>query len=124
VSATTIVGYATIDIRGRVPTFQTTVYPCLPTWPFSKVYGVPIRRSYFGTCAQAICERRPITCSNIATETGFDPHSESPQAGVGLIRPARPRSLRCVRKDASLASMLASRKQLRPLRGSSLRTSA
>jgi hypothetical protein len=67
------VGYATIDIRGRVPTFQTTVYPCLPTWPFSKVYGVPIRRSYFGTCAQAICERRPITCSNIATETGFDP---------------------------------------------------
>ena len=69
----TIVGYTTIDGRGRVPTFQMAVYPRLPTWPFSKVHGVPIRRPYVGTCAQAICERRTITCSNIATETGFDP---------------------------------------------------
>ena len=69
----TIVGYTTIDGRGRVPTFQTAVYPRLPTWPFSKAHGVPIRRPYVGTCAQAICERRIITCSNIATETGFDP---------------------------------------------------
>src|SRR5215510_3456980 len=69
----TIVGYTTIDGRGRVPTFQTAVYPRLPTWPFSKVHGVPIRRPYFGTCAQAICERRIVTSSNITTETNFDP---------------------------------------------------
>src|SRR5262245_2656413 len=68
----TIVGYTTIESRGRVPTFQTAVYPRLPTWPFSKAHGVPIERPYVGTCAQAICERRIVTCSNIATETGFD----------------------------------------------------
>src|SRR5262249_3746197 len=69
----TIVGYPTIDGRGRVATFQSGVYPRLPTWPFSKVFGVPIRRPYFGTCAQAICERRIVTFSNITTETNFDP---------------------------------------------------
>jgi GAF domain-containing protein len=69
----TIVGYTTIDGLGRVATFQTAVYPRLPTWPFGKVHGVPIKRPYVGTCAQAICEGRPITCSNIATETRFDP---------------------------------------------------
>ena len=68
----TIVGYTTVESRGRVPTFQTAVYPRLPMWPFSKVHRVPIKRPYVGTCAQAICERRIITCSNIATETGFD----------------------------------------------------
>ena len=67
-----IVGYTTIDSHGRVPTFQTALYPRLPTWPFSKVHDVPIRRPYVGTCAQAICEGR-IIASNIATETGFDP---------------------------------------------------
>ena len=65
-----IVGYTTIDSRGQVATFQTAVYPRLPT--FSKVHDVPIKRPYVGTCAQAICEGRTITCSNIATETGFD----------------------------------------------------
>jgi hypothetical protein len=69
----TFVGYTTIDGRGGVATFQTAVYPRLPTWPFSKVHGVPIKRPYVGTCAQAICERKTITCSNIMTETGFDP---------------------------------------------------
>src|SRR5262245_12905128 len=69
----TNVGYTTIDGRRRVATFQTAVYPRLPTWPFSKVHGVPIRRPYFGTCAQAICERRIVTSSNITTETNFDP---------------------------------------------------
>ena len=68
----TIVGYTTIDSHGRVPTFQTALYPRLPTWPFSKIHGVPIKRPYVGTCAQAICEGKPIT-SNIATETRFDP---------------------------------------------------
>ena len=68
-----IVGYTTIDSRRHVATFQTAVYPRLPTWPFSKVHDVPIRRPYVGTCAQAIYEGRTITCSNITTETGFDP---------------------------------------------------
>jgi hypothetical protein len=62
----TIVGYTTIDSRGHVATFQTAVYPRLPT--FSKVHDVPIKRPYVGTCAQAICEGRTITCSNIATD--------------------------------------------------------
>jgi hypothetical protein len=67
-----IVGYTTIDSRGHVATFQTAVYPRLPTWPFGKVHDVPITRPYVGTCAQAICEGRTITCSNIATDTNFD----------------------------------------------------
>ena len=80
----TIVGYTTIDSRGHVSTFQTAVYPRLPTWPFSKVHGVPIRRPYVGTCAQAICEGRTITCSNIATETGFDPSWRAACTEFGL----------------------------------------
>ena len=68
-----IVGYTTIDSCRHVATFQTAVYPRLPTWPFSKVHDVPIRRPYVGTCAQAICEGRTITCSDITTEKGFDP---------------------------------------------------
>jgi hypothetical protein len=68
-----IAGYTTIDSRSHVTTFQTAVYPRLPTWPYSKVHGVPITRPYVGTCAQAICEGRTICCSKIATETGFDP---------------------------------------------------
>jgi hypothetical protein len=69
----TIVGYTTIDNRRPVATFQTAVYPRLPTWPFSKAHDVPITRPYVGTCAQAICEGRIITCSNIATESNFNP---------------------------------------------------
>src|SRR5262245_66054988 len=70
----TIVGYTTIDGRGRVPTFQTAIYPRLPTWPVSKVHGVPITRPYVGTSPQAICEGRIITCSNIPTETRSNPN--------------------------------------------------
>ena len=69
----TIVGYTTIDDRRPVATFQTAVYPRLPSWPFSKAHDVPITRPYVGTCAQAICEGRIITCSNIATEINFNP---------------------------------------------------
>jgi GAF domain len=68
-----IVGYTTIDSRSPVPTFQTAVYPRLPTWPFSKLHDIPIARPYIGTCAQAICEQRPIICNDVAIETGFDP---------------------------------------------------
>ena len=79
-----IVGYTTIDSRSHVATFQTAVYPRLPTWPFSKLHGVPITRPYVGTCAQAICEGRTITCSNIATETGFDPSWRAACTEFGL----------------------------------------
>jgi hypothetical protein len=79
-----IAGYTTIDSRGHVATFQTAVYPRLPTWPFSKVHGVPITRPYIGTCAQAICEGRTITCNDIATETGFDPSWRATCTEFGL----------------------------------------
>jgi hypothetical protein len=59
-----IVGYTTTDSRSHVATFQTAVYPRLPTWPFSKLHDVPITRPYAGTCVQAICEGRTITCSD------------------------------------------------------------
>jgi hypothetical protein len=55
-----IVGYTMVDSRSHVATFQSTVYPRLPKWPFSKLHNVPITRPYAGTCAQAICERRVI----------------------------------------------------------------
>jgi GAF domain len=80
----TIVGYTTIDGRGHVATFQTAVYPRLPTWPFSKVHGVPIKRPYVGSCAQAICEGRTISCSNITTETRFDPRWRAACADFGF----------------------------------------
>jgi Protein of unknown function (DUF3606) len=70
---TRIVGYTTLDNRRPVATFQTAVYPRLPSWPSSKAHEVPITRPYVGTCAQAICEGRIITCSNIATEINFNP---------------------------------------------------
>jgi GAF domain-containing protein len=79
-----IVGYTTIDSRGHVATFQTAVYPRLPTWPFSKLHDVPIARPYAGTCVQAICEGRTITCSDVATETGFDPNWRAAFAEFGL----------------------------------------
>jgi hypothetical protein len=79
-----IVGYTTIDSRSHVATFQTAVYPRLPTWPFSKLHDVPITRPYAGTCAQAICEGRAITCSNIATETDFDPSWRAACVEFGL----------------------------------------
>jgi hypothetical protein len=80
----TIVGYTTIDGRGHVATFQTAVYPRLPTWPFSNVHGVPIKRPYVGTCAQAICEGRTISCSSMTTETRFDPSWRAACTEFGL----------------------------------------
>jgi hypothetical protein len=79
-----IVGYTVVDSRSHVATFQSAVYPRLPKWPFSNLHNVPITRPYAGTCAQAICERRTITCSNIATETGFDPSWRAACAESGL----------------------------------------
>ena len=79
-----IAGYTTIDSRGHVATFQTAAYPRLPTWPFSKVHGAPITRPYVGTCSQAICEGRTISCSDIATETRFDPSWRAACTEFGL----------------------------------------
>ena len=79
-----IVGYTTIDSRSHVATFQTAAYPRLPTWPFSKLHDVPITRPYAGTCVQAICERGIISCSDIATETRFDPTWRAACAEFGL----------------------------------------
>jgi hypothetical protein len=79
-----IAGYTTIDSRGHVATFQTAVYPRLATWPFSNLQDAPIARPYAGTCVQAICERRTITCSDVATETGFDPNWRAACAEFGL----------------------------------------
>ena len=79
-----IAGYTTIESRGHVATFQTAVYPRLPTWPFSKVHGAPITRPYVGTCSQAICEGRTISCSDIATETRFDPSWRAACTEFGL----------------------------------------
>jgi hypothetical protein len=79
-----IAGYTTIDNRSAVATFQTAAYPRLPTWPFGRLQEVPITRPYVGTCAQAICEGRTIICSNIVTETGFDPHWRAACAEFGL----------------------------------------
>jgi hypothetical protein len=80
-----IVGYTTIDSHGPVPTFQTALYPRLPTWQFSKVHGVPIKRPYVGTCAQAICEGR-IIASNIATETRSTPLGVRPAPSSASAR--------------------------------------
>jgi hypothetical protein len=79
-----IAGYTTIGSRGGVRTFDTAVYPRLPTWPYSKVQGVPITRPYVGTCAQAICEGRTVSCSNIAAEAGFDPNWRAACREFGL----------------------------------------
>jgi hypothetical protein len=79
-----IVGYTTVDSSSDVPTFQTSVYPRLPTWPFSKLHDIPIARPYIGTCAQAICEGRPIVCIDVATEAGFDPTWRATCAEFGL----------------------------------------
>src|SRR5262245_35150861 len=42
----TIVGYTTIDGHRPVATFQTAVYPRLPSWPFSKAHDVKVTSSY------------------------------------------------------------------------------
>jgi hypothetical protein len=76
----TFVGYITIDSHGRVPTFQTAVYPRLPTWPFSKVHGVPIRHPMSGPVPRPYAKegRSPVATSR--------PKPASTPVGV---RPAR-----------------------------------
>ena len=65
-----IVGGTIID--GASATFDWAVFPNLPDSFVSRLPPTPITPPYVGTCAQAVCERRRVTCPNISTETRFD----------------------------------------------------
>jgi hypothetical protein len=65
-----IVGGAIID--GASATFDRAVFPSLPDSFVSRLPPSPITPPYVGTCAQAVCERKRVTCPNIFTETRFD----------------------------------------------------
>ena len=65
-----IVGGAIIDSSSA--TFDRAVFPSLPNSFVSRLPPSPITPPYVGTCAQAVCERKRVTCPNISTETRFD----------------------------------------------------
>ena len=65
-----IVGGAIID--GASATFDRAVFPTLPDSFVSSLPPSPITPPFVGTCAQAVCERKQVTCPNISTETRFD----------------------------------------------------
>jgi GAF domain-containing protein len=65
-----IVGGTIIDAASA--TFDRAVFPGLPDSFVSRLRRSPIAKPYIGTCAQAVCERKPVTCPNISTETRFD----------------------------------------------------
>jgi hypothetical protein len=64
-----IVGGTIID--GASATFDRAVFPGLPDSFVSRLRRSPIAKPYIGTCAQAVYERKPVTCPNISTETRF-----------------------------------------------------
>jgi GAF domain len=65
-----IVGGTIID--GASATFDRILFPNLPDSFVSRLGRSPITPPYVGTCAQAVCEGRRVTCPNISTETRFD----------------------------------------------------
>ena len=65
-----IVGGAIIDDASA--TFDRAVFPTLPDLFVSSLPPSPITPPYVGTCAQAVCEGKQVTCPNIFTETRFD----------------------------------------------------
>jgi hypothetical protein len=65
-----IVGGTIID--GASATFDRAVFPGLPDSFVSRLRRSPIAKPYIGTCAQAVCEQKPVTCPSISTETRFD----------------------------------------------------
>ena len=65
-----IVGGAIID--GASATFDRAVFPSLPDSFVSRLPPSPITPPYIGTCAQAVCEGKQVTCPNLSTETRFD----------------------------------------------------
>jgi GAF domain-containing protein len=65
-----IVGGAIID--GASATFDRAVFPSLPASFVSRLPRSSVAPPYVGTCAQAVCEGRAVTCPNISSETRFD----------------------------------------------------
>ena len=65
-----IVGGTIID--GASATFDRILFPSLPDSFVSRLRRSPIAPPYVGTCAQAVCEGKRVTCPNISTETRFD----------------------------------------------------
>jgi GAF domain len=77
-----IVGGTIID--GASATFDRAVFPSLPDSVVSMLRRSPIAPPYVGTCAQAVCEGRRVTCPNISSETRFDPGWRRLYLGLGI----------------------------------------
>jgi hypothetical protein len=77
-----IVGGTLIDSSSA--TFERVVYPSLLASPFSTLRHVPISSPIFGTCAKAVREQKTISCSDTATEAGFDVSWRSLYLGLGI----------------------------------------
>ena len=77
-----IVGGAIID--GASATIDRAVFPSLPDSFVSRLPPSPITPPYVGTCAQAVCQRKRVTCPNISTETRFDAGWRRVYLGQGI----------------------------------------
>ena len=77
-----IVGGTLIDSSSA--TFDRVVYPSLLASPFSTLRHVSISSPIFGTCAKAVREQKTISCSDTATEAGFDVSWRSLYLGLGI----------------------------------------
>jgi GAF domain-containing protein len=77
------VGGSIIDSRSA-SSFDRAVFPSLPASLVSTLRHSPISPPYIGTCAQAVCEKRIVTCPDVATETGFDAAWRGLYLGLGI----------------------------------------
>jgi GAF domain-containing protein len=77
------VGGSIIDSRSA-SSFDRAVFPSLPASLVSTFRHSPISPPYIGTCAQAVCEKRIVTCRDVATETGFDAAWRGLYLGLGI----------------------------------------
>jgi GAF domain-containing protein len=64
--------------------FDRVVFPSLPASLVSTLRHSPISQPYVGTCAQAVSERKIITCPDVATETRFDAGWRGLYLGLGI----------------------------------------
>ena len=78
----TTVGGSIIDRRSA--SFDRAVFPRLPASLVSTLRHSPISQPYIGTCTQAVCEGRIVTCPDVATETGFDVRWRGLYLGLGI----------------------------------------
>ena len=76
------VGGSIIDRRSAI--FDRVVFPSLPASLVSTLRHSPISQPYVGTCAQAVSERKIITCPDVATETRFDAGWRGLYLGLGI----------------------------------------